>query len=236
MAISYNTSVVRDGLVFYLDAANPKSYPGTGTTVFDMKNGINGTLINGVSFDASNNGSFSFDGVNDYINTSYNIISGTDSSNPISIDFFIKPDLVQPATSFQPVIIGSAYYSGFGLQQTGGIYRNWIRLTTGIKSHNISLTTGIFNHIVLIWGGELDSNIYTYLNGILVAQTSVTYGPFGQNHNSRPFRIGLPYTTGGNAATGHFKGNIGNIKVYNKVLTATEVKQNFEATRGRYGI
>jgi hypothetical protein len=236
MSIFAGPKIVEDGLVVYLDAANEKSYPGTGTNIFGIKNNINATLINGVSFDASNNGSFSFDGVDDHINTSYNIISGTDSSNPISIDFFIKPDLVQPATSFQPVIIGSAYYSGFGLQQTGGIYRNWIRLTTGIKSHNISLTTGIFNHIVLIWGGELDSNIYTYLNGVLIAQTSVTYGPFGQNHNSRPFRIGLPYTTGGNAATGYFKGNIGNIKVYNKVLTAAEVKQNFEAKRGRYGI
>jgi hypothetical protein len=236
MAISYNTSVVRDGLVLYLDAANPKSYPGNGNTWFDIKNTNNGTLINGVFFDNSNNGSFSFDGVDDYINTSYNIISGTDSSNPISIDFFIKPDLVQPATSFSPLIIGSAYYSGFGLQQTAGLYRNWIRLSTGSVSHNINLTTGIFNHIVLIWGGESDSKIYTYLNGILVAQNNITYGAFGQNHNSRPFRIGFPYTTGGNTATGYFKGNIGNIKVYNKVLTAAEVNQNFEALRGRYDI
>jgi hypothetical protein len=69
MGIGYNTSVVRDGLVLYLDAANPKSYPGTGTIVKDIvSNSINGTLLNGVSFSDLNKGIFSFDGVDDYIN------------------------------------------------------------------------------------------------------------------------------------------------------------------------
>jgi hypothetical protein len=69
MGIGYNTSVVRDGLVLYLDAANLKSYPGSGTVVKDIvSNSINGTLLNGVSFSNSNKGIFSFDGVDDYIN------------------------------------------------------------------------------------------------------------------------------------------------------------------------
>jgi hypothetical protein len=69
MGIGYNTSVVRDGLVLYLDAANRKSYPGSGTVVKDIvSNSINGTLLNGVSFSNSNKGIFSFDGVDDYIN------------------------------------------------------------------------------------------------------------------------------------------------------------------------
>jgi hypothetical protein len=236
MAISYNTSVVRDGLVLYLDAANPKSYPGTGTTWFDIKNTNNATLTNGVSFDSSNNGYFSFDGIDDFVNTSYLMISGNNSQNPISLDFFINPNSIQEPSSRLPLIIGSGYYSGFGLQYDGSGYRNWIRLTTGIFSHPINLTRDIFNHVVLIWGGESDSRIYTYLNGVLVQDSGATYGPFNQNHNPFPFRIGFPYTTGGAAASGYFKGGIGSIKIYNRALTATEVMQNFEATRGRYGI
>jgi hypothetical protein len=64
MAIAYNTSIVRDGLVLYLDAANPKSYPGTGTTWFDLSGkGNNATLYNSPVFNSA--GYFSPDGVND---------------------------------------------------------------------------------------------------------------------------------------------------------------------------
>ena len=125
MALGHSPQIVRDGLVLYLDAANPKSYPGSGTTFDLTKNSNNGSLINGVGFTDTDNGAFIFDGVNDYINTSYKIISGTSSVQPISIDFFIKPDSTQGATSNAPNILGSAYYSGFGLQMTTpNVFRN----------------------------------------------------------------------------------------------------------------
>jgi hypothetical protein len=62
-------NIVTDGLVLYLDAANQKSYPGTGTTWNDLSgNGNNGTLVNGPTFNSDNNGSIVFDGVDDYVN------------------------------------------------------------------------------------------------------------------------------------------------------------------------
>jgi hypothetical protein len=66
MGLGHSPSIVRDGLVLYLDAANPKSYPGSGTTWFDLKGTSNSTLSNGPTFVNSNKGYFSFDGVNDY--------------------------------------------------------------------------------------------------------------------------------------------------------------------------
>lgn len=68
MGTKYNPSVVRDGLVYYIDAANSRSYSGSGITANSLVGGINGTLTNGVGFSSANNGSFSFDGTNDYIN------------------------------------------------------------------------------------------------------------------------------------------------------------------------
>jgi hypothetical protein len=125
MGLGHSPKIVTSGLVLYLDAANPKSYPGSGTNIVDVsKNNNTISLTNGTSFNNNLNGFFSFDGVNDYINTNYLIISGTDSSKAITIDLFIRPDAAQPTATFNPVIIGSGYYSGFGLRYTGSIYQN----------------------------------------------------------------------------------------------------------------
>jgi hypothetical protein len=69
LALSHSPSIVTDGLVLCLDAGNPKSYPGSGTTWTDLSgNGNNGTLVNGVGYSGSNLGSLVFDGSNDYVN------------------------------------------------------------------------------------------------------------------------------------------------------------------------
>jgi hypothetical protein len=63
MSLGHGASIVRDGLVLYLDATNPKSYPGSGTTWKDLSgNGNNGTLVNGVGYTDANKGSLVFDG------------------------------------------------------------------------------------------------------------------------------------------------------------------------------
>ena len=69
MSTRYNPSIVRDNIVQYLDAANTKSYPGSGTSWTDISGkSNNGTLTNGPTFDSGNKGSFGFDGSNDYVN------------------------------------------------------------------------------------------------------------------------------------------------------------------------
>lgn len=71
MAFHYSPKIVTEGLVFYVDAANPKSFVNGNTTWNDLsRSGNNGTLTNGPTFDSSNGGSISFDGLNDYVDTS----------------------------------------------------------------------------------------------------------------------------------------------------------------------
>ena len=67
MGLAHSPSIISDGLVFYLDAANRRSYSGSGLTVNGLVGGIGGTLINGTGFSTANNGTFIFDGTNDYI-------------------------------------------------------------------------------------------------------------------------------------------------------------------------
>ena len=55
MGTKYNPSIVRDGLVYYLDAANTRSYSGSGSTAYELKlSGIGGTLVNGTGFSTAN--------------------------------------------------------------------------------------------------------------------------------------------------------------------------------------
>ena len=68
MGISRGKKIITDGLVFYMDAANKRCYPGSGTTVNNLIDSNSGTLLNGTAFSTNNNGYFDFDGTNDYIN------------------------------------------------------------------------------------------------------------------------------------------------------------------------
>ena len=221
MAVKYNTSIVRDGLVLYLDAANPKSYPGSGTTFFNLgSNGINATLVNGPTYSSNNKGYFILDGVNDYINTN------TDTYNcaqTISYEFFMKLSTV----SENKVLIGK--YDGAAPDMWIGItsgnqylYAGYYSLTT-----NFVVTDNIFRHYVITYNSSTNET-KLYVNGAFHSGTTVSA-------RSNP-RGNLMIGKFGTAANNYFPNNLPFIRIYNKALSATEVKTNFEATRGRFDI
>ena len=87
MATDYNPSIVTDGLVLCVDAANTKSYPGSGTTWTDISSkGNNGTLTNGPTFSSGNGGAIVFDGTNDYVDFGSQVANLSTST----ISFWIK--------------------------------------------------------------------------------------------------------------------------------------------------
>jgi hypothetical protein len=110
MGIDYNNVIVSDGLVLYIDAANPRSYSGIGLTANGLIGGIGGTLVNGTGFSSSNNGSFIFDGTNDYI---YAPINTNLFSTQATMIMWLKNDIATPPQA-QTGIMG---YFGAG----GGI-------------------------------------------------------------------------------------------------------------------
>jgi hypothetical protein len=224
MAVNYSPKVITDGLVFYLDAANTKSYPGSGTTWVDLsKSGINGTLTNGPTFNSGNGGSIVFDGTNDYTQTNY---------NPALTDFTVQvwfktPDSTNGASAR---ILDKNFSNGFYLGKNYlGTANSWgcgIRETTAPYGRYITLTDGQWNFIASIRSGTTNT---IYGNGI----TNTTSGTVSSTALSTDnMRIGMEFNT----ISAPFKGNIAQVSIYNRALTATEVLQNYNATKGRYGL
>jgi hypothetical protein len=219
MAVGYNPSIVSDGLVFYLDPANKRSYSGSGLTAHGLVGGINGSLVNGVGFTSTNNGSFIFDGTNDYIsepnNSIFNFASGF-----LTISVWVNFSSVSGQRS---IITNYQSATGWAIQLYTGVIivtSGDYNIITGTKIiqtntwYHISIT-GSSNSYKLYINSQSEGNIH---NG------AVTFTSAG------PLRIGQ-------IANGfNLNGNIGQVQIYNRALTQQEILQNFNATRFRYGI
>jgi hypothetical protein len=220
---------VRDGLVLYLDAANARSYPKSGTTWFDRSgNGNNGTLVNGVGYNSGNLGSLSFDGSDDYVTlSSSQIAPGTGA---FTWNFWAKSTRTQQDYSILFSGAGSnADYGvialnkavGYGLLYYAGGFR--------IQDADISFFGNwIYVSFVGNGGGTGSRTLRLYKNGV---QAGSTY-TFDYNFTSTTPIIGANHS----ALSECMGGNIANVTYYNRALTAAEVSQNFNALKGRFSI
>lgn len=226
MGISYNTSIVRDGLVLHLDAANTKSYTGSGTVWKDLSgNGNDGTLVNGVGYSADNKGAMVFDGVNDRVSLS------AVNSNYFSAQFWVKYSNFKSGNAgYATISNASSTNNGFMIYQATSSPYN--RLTAFVCTPSITsvasitlLSTNTWYNFTVTYDGSF---IKIYLNSALdnsVAKTGfMTPNPVWLN-------IGRVYYN-----NSYFAGSISNVQIYNRALSAAEIQQNFNATRGRYGI
>lgn len=222
MGIAYNTSIVKTGLVLHLDAANVKSYPGSGTAWNDLSgNGNNGTLVNGPTFDSANKGGFVFDGINDYstITCKANTVRVYNSTT----QFIIK---LPTYTGGQRNIIsyrsaGTLYIGKSG----GGIFCYYNTLSPSPAYTVGSIADNAVVHVAVTCDAT-NNLLSTYINGSLAGSISRT--GWSTSYNTT-------LTVGGSDLE-YMVGNFYHFSHYNLVLTATEIKQNFEALRGRYGI
>ncbi len=220
MAVAYNPSIVTDGLVFQVDAANIKSYSGSGTNVTNISNSnYTGVLNNGVGFSSNNNGVFTFDGSNDYIsfvpNDIFNIGTG---------DFTL---LAWHKTSYKSnystiMSLDDGNGTGYLLYTSinSGVMRNWV---AGVpKNGNIDICTGVWNLIGLTRTSGLCTQ---YVNGVV----DTTFTASGVLQIS-----GRTLIIGQNANSYYYNGNISTVQIYNRSLTQQEILQNYNATKGRY--
>ena len=230
MAFRYSPKIVTDGLILYLDAANTKSYVSGSTTWNDIsRSGINGTLVNGPTFNLSNGGSIVFDGVNDYCTLgTKNLIQ-----NDFTISIWFK---LNSSGNKEHFIFSNNYSTTPALLITANVVGTARELTAyyvsgNVTSYTISSTTDIpasINNITLVRNGS--TNI-PYLNGI--EQTSRIFT------NSTVLSSGLyelGYATIRNKTTAYLQGNIYQTSIYNRALTSQEVLQNYNATKSRFGL
>jgi hypothetical protein len=225
MGLAHSPSIVTDGLALYLDAANAKSYPGTGTVWGDLSgNGNNGSLLGGVGYSQNEGGSLVFDGVDDKVLITCN--SSTVRTFNSTTQFVVK----------LPVYSGSqrcilSYRTEAGRLYIGkinsGIYCYYDQLSSPILiSGNISNNSLIVCHVLC----DATNNLFSiYLNGLLVGSDSRT-GWVSSYHSN--FYLG--WDAGG--TNEYMLGNLYQFSHYDRVLSPSEISQNYSALRGRFGV
>lgn len=242
MSAKGGPDIVRNGLVLYLDAANDKSYPGSGTVWEDVSgNNNSGSLVNSPTFDSGSLGSFNFDGVNDYVNLgSTNRIVG-DNIQILTLSIWIKFTGTSQyyvfnlkRTSTESTLVGvTANYNSSGINAAGylgGLVRNfddtthsWLTDSNG----GIGYNDNKWHNLVLTIGNSSINSLYIDGN----FKTSNSVGMQSATSNTGPL------TVGSFGSSLYFSGNISNVMLYkNKALTASEVLQNYNATKGRFGL
>ena len=232
MGVFAGPEIVEDGLVLALDAGNTKSYPGSGTTWTDLSgSGNNGDLVNGVGYSGDNLGSLSFDGVDDYVSTNFNPV--LNSNRLYTYEIWFKDDSVGGFLSNTALISnygGSATtpYSRLHIRNNGTLFIGERNTTPTERelSTSFSVVDNTWKHIVAT---ATSNELFLYVNGISIG-TSVQR-PGGTITSGQNFVIG------GNHLGRYQSCNIAIVRIYlDRALTASEIQQNFKATRGRFGI
>lgn len=240
MAIAYNTSIVRGSLALHLDAANLKSYPGTGTTWTDLSgNGRNGTLTNGPTFDSGNSGSFSFDGTDDCVSFASNALISTTAPftvylwmnhNPRTTGTLFHRMITLRSDATQPLGIAfvNANSNGYnGLYLTAA--SDWVKGSNGYYP-----TTNAWGLLTLTYNGTgstTGTNFKMYWNAVDIGFTA--------NPSATAVSITNDSFLGGRRSTTddqYYRGKLSNFMLYNVEHTAAQIAQNFNALRGRYGV
>jgi len=239
---SITTEIITDGLVFNMDAANRACYPKTDTIATDTISSINGTL-DGTTFNSSiSGGTFNFDAVDDYISCG-NSLPNSFTQLTVGVWASFSQTMLDNTSQYASVISklgGSVNTDVFGIfkvnkrgddssncvyfqANSGGSYiQTPFRISEGaFKMEN----AGVFHYLTGVYNG---TTVEMYVNGVSYGTGA---GTGTLNTNSNTLRIG--YSTNYSRP---FGGDIGNIHMYNRALSSTEVLHNYNALKGRFGL
>jgi hypothetical protein len=237
MGVKSGPKVVKDGLLFAIDASVSRSYSGSGITVNGLVGGIGGTLVNGVGFTSSNGGSFTFDGTNDYISVSSS--PTTFSYNRSSFTVGGWTYMTSLPTSYYGVILskwntGGGNDNEFILNTDDGNkflfavdFDDSLNPSSQSNDLVLSNTTIIANTWYYVVATFDNGSIKIYVNGILENSATSLYTSVKANTNSS-------LDIGRFGTTFYSIGRRGVVQLYNRALTAQEVLQNYNATKKRY--
>lgn len=236
-AASDNTQIVSpglvtDGLALHLDAGNYFSYPASGTVFYDLSDQRNnGTLFNGPTFGQGDAGSIVLDGTNDYIE------GGQLEPRHVSLACWFK---ATGAPSNNDTTGGGLILSSPIRGIDYGMFYSWLneRIVFTIESlgaiqvvtANNSILQNTIYYVTCVFDGATTS---IYVNGALNVQSARVVTIAYPTSGNRNVQIGR---WGDSAFPRYFKGHIYSASIYTRALTPTEVEQNFNATRARFGI
>lgn len=227
-------NIVTNGLILNLDAANYKSYPGSGTTWTDISSDSNNsTLTNGPTYNNANGGSIVFDGIDDNVQR-----SALQVGNNFTVCVWARPN----ATTRKTLVANSYNYNG--ASTTEGFLFNIgnngtdLFLALGRDLQYRVSQTGLVSANTWFYGcaSYNGTTIKLYFNGTETNYSGEGGSPFSITYNSQPLYLGY-WVNNGNVYSGDiYAGRIGLTQIYNRALTATEILQNFNSSRARFGV
>ena len=214
MAFSYSPKIVTDGLVLYLDAANPYSYVSGSLNWNDLsRSQISGSLQNSPGYNSGNGGSIVFDGSNDYVS-----IPSFSFTSDFTVVFFER--ITGGVISNNQAVIGNVG-NGDDINHYNGYIRIYNR---DLDADAVVATSPTVLNTWYNWAFTRSGTTYRiYKNGILDATS--TYLAFSWDISAI-----------GSGNVGYFQGNIPLIQIYNRALSASEILQNYNAQKSRFGL
>ncbi len=237
MAAILGPKIVRTGLILELDAADINSYIGTGTNWRDMMGSYNGALTNGPTFSSANGGNIIFDGTNDYVDLANTTgLNFTNTTGTVSMWFKTSastagnPMLISKqmdATGGWSITIDPNSSALFEAKNSGGGASAFYRYV------NKACNDGIWHNIVAVVTTSTaviaNNTVSMYLDGVLANGTQTQITVYGGNTAGT---VQIARRSSGN----YYNGNISNVQIYNRGLTASEILQNYNAVKSRFGL
>ena len=236
MTNSYGPSIVRDGLVLYLDAGDRNSYPGTGNTWYDLSgNEYNNTLINNPSFNVSNKGNIIFDGANDYsqITSSPKLNGITDVSASCWVNITSAGSAGSPAGLFNRYF-NTTGNNGWGILGPIDANNNVAFQFTGRESSaaffnnstNYDYELNTWHYVV---GTKQGTSWKVYVDGNLKVNNT-------NGNGTTAFANNIIYFGGYPQFGAQYRSNfkIALCGIYSRALSSNEITQNYNATKGRF--
>ena len=243
MGTSYGADNVTNGLILSLDAGDKNSYPGSGTTWYDLC-GNNDTTINGATYNSD--GYFVLDGTNDYFQVTSNGTSdfGVQTfsielwcyvvANNLSLNYttFWSYDFTEHSSAYYAQHFrttnrnNTPYYTLYGGSNNGGGFNS----TTTVHDE-VSYTPNKWTQMVWTMGDGGTTKISTFYQdgSSLGTETNTQWNDI--NYYNQEVWIGR-----GNWSTSYYEGNIATVKFYDRALSSQEVTQNFNAHKNRFGV
>lgn len=228
--ISAAGSYVTSGLELYYDPSQTASYPGSGSTVFDLSaNGVDAT-ITGSLIDSGN--WFTFNGTQSLLTGNLvSLFAGWQHS----LEIWISPSTVCSAfsdTGSGPANVGY-HTTGLEFYSAGPFYLTNAMLWNGLATTRVgggTISLNSWYQIVRVYDGS--STAYAYLNKVKSSNTAITWTNPSPGWYLNFGASDLTFFATGGA----FQGKLGAVRLYNRVLSLAEVTQNYNATKDLYGL
>jgi len=224
--IDSNQKIITSGLVLNYDVAQLRSYPKTGTVLTDLSgNNYTGSLLNGVAFDNTYGGNLIFDNVNDYAT-----MPNLSLNYPLNISFWAKEvtgNVAGPHVTFSdPTQVGKSIGLGFAVNTS-----SVVRISYYDTTYNQATASASVNTIYNISGNFTSTGFDLYVNGVYKSTLSGAKNKVWTD-TSNSYNICRLNRTG----TIYYGGSLYQVQIYNRALSATEILQNFNANKKRYGL